>query len=383
MSSSVNLYNSKVVAQAVSAEPAAAVASAPEKNFVWVRYPDGTLVKEERGPKPIRRKPEDHKEISKRAPSSATAVERPIPKTPLDQVGAFALEYFTGHNDWQTGQKALDLPFPTDALEPFRGALKRLPQYNKTCVIAADCDGSFRISQSGRPWLMTRPFLDEWVQVKKILKKTSGNKTLKFSLLIINPATIKTLVKVLEVYAEKCRMDRARDEVSHFTDANKIRGDFVKLLVEILRTRSKEQRIYILGEMQKYFGDSLNPGQWVQLKGLAGIPNIGQQDILSIVLSSKSNREQLIIMALCTYFCGEFKTALEVCREIAELPSSEKEKLPKTLGERLAFVALDGRHQLAEIPVCLKCHQCWPAFEALYWMGREKGFDLAALEKGS
>lgn len=375
MANRVDLSNVRVVVHAVPEESAAAVI--PKKRFMWVRHVDGTLTQEERRPKSTHLKPEDHKEPLKRASASATALERPIPKTPLEQVGVFASEYFKDHDEWQTGQKALDCPFPGGALELFKGSLKHLPQgYNKTLVVAAELDGSFRISQSGRPWLMTRPFLDEWVQVKNGFKKTLSNKTIKFSLLIINPPTIKTLVKILEVYTEKCRMNGARAAVSHFADANKIRGDFVKLIVELLKTRGEEQRIFILREMQKYFGAGLNPDQWSQLEDIAGIPNIGQQDIASIVFSSKASREQLIIMALCTYFCGEFKTALEVCRETEQLSSSEKEKLPKTLGERLTFVALDGRHQFAEIPVCLKCHQCWPAFEALYWMSREKGFDL-------
>ena len=199
------------------------------------------------------------------------------------------------------------------------------------------------------------------------------------------PDTFEILTYLAEIYVECCRIYKDGDSVSHFTDFNKIRGDFCGLIVKLCSTRPPRERKVIVQLLEKHFPTALTERKWSALYKAMDKSQIEQKDILSIVCATKTTPNEAVAMAMATRFDGGPKMSLDCCRELGTLDPKLAAALPATLGERLeisAYPALADKSGAKDpIPICAKCHEVWPIAESLYWAIRQSGLNLAALER--
>lgn len=255
-----------------------------------------------------------------------------------------------------------------------------------TWIAARDlATGRICLSRSGRPWGATRASLERWEQSKADWEQVLKGENLMFGSIVWSPAAFEILTSLAELYVECCRIYRDSDAISHFTDFNKIRGDFCGLIVKLCSTRPPRERGVIIQLLEKHFPTALTARKWSALYKIMNKPQIEQKDILSIVCETKTTPNEAVAMAMAALFCGEPKIALDFCRELGTLDPKVIARLPETLGERLeisAYPALPDKSGAKEpIPICSKCHQVWPIAESLYWAIRQSGLSLAAIER--
>lgn len=244
--------------------------------------------------------------------------------------------------------------------------------------------GRLCLSRSGRPWGATRVSMERWEKSKAEWNEVLQGEKLMFGSILWSPATFEILTSLSEIYVECCRIYKDSDAVSHFTDFNKIRGDFCGLIVKLCSTRPPRERGVIVQLLEKHFPTALTARKWSALYKVMNKPQIEQRDILSIVCETRTTPNEAVAMSMATLFCGEPKIALDFCRELGTLDPKIAAKLPATLGERLeisAYPALPDKSGAKDpIPICSKCYQVWPIAESLYWAIRQSGLSLAAIE---
>lgn len=299
----------------------------------------------------------------------------------------FSAHYFQ-HGNWQQGRHGLDgsdVLKPADVLALSKATNSIDPEVRGrlTWVLAEDnLRGKTWVVQSGRPWIQTRPNLVAFARAKE--HWTRALPDVSFAKLLVNPITMRILYQITDDYVQTCRMTGDKDSVTHFTNFNKVRGDFNKLLVQLCSTRPNlADREKVIGTMRQFFPNALPKEKWEQVLKVCAKPEIGERDMGEVILAHRVDAQQAVAMALATTFCGEFRLALDFCRELASLTAEELSKLPLTLGERLKIVAFapDKDGQMKPMPICLKCHELWPIYEALYSSIFFSGMDFGAIEE--
>lgn len=301
--------------------------------------------------------------------------------------------YFHQTTNWKNGRDGLKRSHSAEAdqnaqcLQKTVSTLPKEPGSSSAWVIAKDTvQDRLWISQSGRTWAVNSNKLAYWAKNKLNWKRLVGNR-LSFCTLIVDSVTMEMISKITAIYVEFCRSNSDRSSVSHFTDFNKVRGDFCARVVKLFATRpDAAKRTFILSRMQKYFPDALPEEKWKQLFKLVDKKTVSQQDVAAVVMNGKSTCDQLIAMSTAVANCGEFKIALEFCRELSILPEESQKLLPKTLGERLEIYAFKSQQNVdsgkrERMRICERCCQLWNVYEALYWSIRSSGLNLSMIEK--
>lgn len=235
------------------------------------------------------------------------------------------------------------------------------------------------VAPGGRMWESHGHNSFVWDQVKEAWQNALPDQNFSFCKAYPSKITLKMLARSLSHYLEFCNVHHL--QIPKFLNANSVRGKFNWQLEGLLSHRKTEDRVAILDALRLHFPIVLPEENWIQLYALMEKPTVSQEDIGDIIFSHRATQEALRAMSICTITYGEIKIVLESCRNLSFLSPEEKNRLPKTLADRLQFATLLQNNDQEQIELCEKCQQMWPACEALYSAIRESGLNLPLLEK--
>jgi hypothetical protein len=303
--------------------------------------------------------------------------------------------------EWQEALQKLMTNATTPSQQPMREkTLETILNYkeasNRTYVTAWDLfKNRLMISMSGRLMALAPENIQKWKTLRHHCKESLPYLPLFFNgALFLNEITAQILSRIASAFSHFCSTNPDVYWPNNLLVSKTVKGNFVNLLVTLMNIRSDfDNRKTVLSVIHRLLDSALPTEKWNRLFHLIQNDHISEEEMLSIVMDGKATNAQLAAMSVSFWFCGEGKIALDCCVELGSYSRKQLQNLPKTLGARLSFSAVQfrekqdeekaariGKHQVSYLKICQRCQETWPIFEALYWSLRKTGINMLFLD---